>query len=306
MEYKDYYKSLGLGRNASQEEIRDAFRKLARQHHPDANQGDPGAEEKFKEINEAYQVLSDPEKRQKYDQFGANWEQFSRSGGRPEDFDWGRWSARPGSTTRINLEDLQDLFGGMGGGGMGGFSDFFETLFGGARSGQRAGRPAPRAQNVEQEVEISLEEAFTGASRQFQRPDGSRFEVSIPAGVKTGSKVRVAGKGGGSGDLYLKIKVLPHPQFEPDGINLKVTVSVDLYTAVLGGEVSVPTLERPVLLTIKPGAQNGQTLRLRGKGMPDARRKGERGDLLATLHVRLPEKLSPEEKSLFERLRGLA
>ncbi len=147
MEYKDYYKSLGVNRNASQDEIRDAFRKLARQYHPDTNKGDNTAEEKFKSINEAYQVLSDPEKRQKYDQFGANWEQFSRAGGRPEDFDWGRWSARPGSTTRINLEDLQDLFGGgIGGfgGGSGGFSDFFETLFGGVRGG---GRRQPRTLN---------------------------------------------------------------------------------------------------------------------------------------------------------------
>lgn len=302
MEYKDYYKSLGIGRNASQDEIRSAFRKLARRFHPDANEGDKRAEEKFKEINEAYQVLSDPDKRKKYDQFGANWEQFSRTGGRPEDFDWGRWSARPGSTTRINLDDLQELFGGGTGGMGGGFSDFFETLFGGVRGG---GRRQARPQSIEQDLEISLEEAYQGTRRTFQGSNGTRFEVSIPPGVKTGSKIRVAGKGGGGSDLFLKIRVRPHAKFKRQGRNLRVSVDLDLYTAILGGEVAVPTLGRPVMLTIKPGTQNGQTIRLRGKGMPDLKKRGESGDLLATLDVRLPEKLSPEERELFEKLRRL-
>ena len=301
MEYKDYYKSLGVNRNASQDEIRDAFRKLARRYHPDANKGDSSAEEKFKTINEAYQVLSDPEKRKKYDQFGANYEQFSRAGGRPEDFDWSRWSARPGSTTNINMEDLQDLFGGSFGGG-GGFSDFFETLFGGARGGST--RRAAPAQNVEQEVEITLEEAYSGTTRVFQSGDGSRFEASIPRGVKTGSKVRLAGKAGG-GDLYLKIRVAPHRTFTRDGNDLRISVEVDLYTALLGGEVSVRTLDRPVLLSIKAGSQNGQTIRLRGKGMPDLRKKDVFGDLLATLDIRLPTNLSAEEQAMFEQLRKL-
>jgi len=309
MEYKDYYNSLGISRNASKEEIRDAFRNLARQHHPDANEGDTRAEEKFKEINEAYQVLSDPDKRKKYDQFGANWDQYSRSGGRPEDFNWGDWSAGPGTYKRVNLDDLQDIFGGEGGFGAGGFSDFFETLFGGAR-GQRTARRPARGQNVDQAVEITLEEAFSGTERVFVSPDGSRFEVRIPKGVRTGSKVRVAGKGvgapGGSpGDLYLKIKVLPHHRFERKGKNLRVTVDVDLYTALLGGEVSVPTPERPVILTIKPVAQNGQTIRLRGKGMPDLRRPDERGDILATLRVQLPKHLNEEQKTAVEKLREM-
>ena len=310
MEYKDYYKSLGVNRNAGADEIRTAFRNLARQYHPDTNTGDQQAEEKFKEINEAYQVLSDPDKRKKYDQFGSNWEQYSRSGGRPEDFNWGDWSAGPGTYTRVNMEDLQDLFGGSQGGfGSGGFSDFFETLFGGARGARTARRPA-RGQNLEQAVEITLEEAFSGTERTFQSNNGSRFEVSVPKGVKTGSKVRVAGKGGGvpggsPGDLYLKIKVLPHSIFERQGNNLRVTVDIDLFTAMLGGEVSVPTLERSVLLTVKPVVQNGQTIRLRGKGMPDSRKKDLRGDLLVTLRVRLPENLKPEERELFERLQGM-
>jgi len=287
MEYKDYYNSLGISRNASKEEIRDAFRNLARQHHPDANEGDTRAEEKFKEINEAYQVLSDPDKRKKYDQFGANWDQYSRSGGRPEDFNWGDWSAGPGTYKRVNLDDLQDIFGG-----------------------QRTARRPARGQNVDQAVEITLEEAFSGTERVFVSPDGSRFEVRIPKGVRTGSKVRVAGKGvgapGGSpGDLYLKIKVLPHHRFERKGKNLRVTVDVDLYTALLGGEVSVPTPERPVILTIKPVAQNGQTIRLRGKGMPDLRRPDERGDILATLRVQLPKHLNEEQKTAVEKLREM-
>ena len=304
MEYKDYYKSLGVSRNASQDEIRDAFRKLARKYHPDTNKDDKTAEENFKLINEAYQVLSDPDKRKKYDQFGANWEQYARAGGQPEDFDWGQWSARPGSSTRINLEDLQDILGGgLGGmGGGGGFSDFFETLFGGARGGAR--RPQA-AQNVEQEVEVTLEEAFAGATRIFQGTDGSRFEVSIPKGVKTGSKVRIAGKGGGRGDLFLKIRVKPHSSFQREGNNLRVNVSVDLYSALLGGEVSVPTMGRPVILTIKAGAQNSQTIRLRGKGMPDLRKKDVRGDLLVSLDVQLPSELNDEEIELFEKLRKL-
>ena len=302
MEYKDYYKILGVSRNASQEEIRDAFRKLARKYHPDKNKGDASAEEKFKEINEANQVLSDPEKRKKYDQFGSNWEQYSRAGGRPEDFDWSRWGARPGGT-RVNVEDI---FGGMGGGG---FSDFFETLFGGGfRSAQQR---QVRGQNAEQELEITLEEAYRGTTRIFQGVDGKRFEVTIPPGVKTNSKVRVAGKGGdsptggASGDLFLKIKVRPHPTFTREKNNLRVTLPVDLYTAILGGEVSVPTLDRPVVLTIPAGTANGKTIRLRGKGMPNTRKKNDFGDLLVTVQVKLPDKLSDKERKLFEQLREL-
>jgi len=308
MEYKDYYKSLGVPRGASQEEIRKAFRALARKHHPDANKGEKKAEEKFKEINEANQVLSDPEKRQKYDQFGSQWEQYTRSGGRSEDFDWGRWSSRKSGRT-MSPEDLQDIFGGQGG-GLGGFSDFFETLFGGAGGGARAGRPAPRAPRLEQEIEISLEEAYRGTTRLFQGEEGKRFEVNIPKGVQDGGRVRVAGKGGPArsgqpaADLFLKIKVLPHDAFSLEKKDLHLTLAVDLYTAVLGGEVSVPTLDRPLVLTIPPGTKNGRVFRLRGKGMPDPK-QGEAGDLFVEVEIRLPERLSEEEQSLFEKLRTL-
>ncbi len=310
MEYHDYYKSLGVSKNATQEEIRDAFRRLARKYHPDANQGDKRAEEKFKEINEAYQVLSDPEKRKKYDQFGQHWQQYARAGGRPEDFDWGRWAGGPGTYTRtVNVEDLRDIFGEGGLGGIGGFSDFFETLFG--RGAGRARTQPLRGQDIEQGVEITLEEAYHGASRIFERADGSRMEIKIPKGVRTGSKVRVAGqggqgaRGGQAGDLYLKIRVLPHPVFTRRKDDLRVTVPLDLYTAILGGEVEVPTMERPVKLKIPPLTANGKTFRLRGKGMPKLRKPHEHGDLLATVEIKLPDKLSEEEKRLFEQLREL-
>jgi curved DNA-binding protein len=310
MNYQDYYQTLGVNKNASQDEIRDAFRKLARQYHPDVNQGDKSSEEKFKQINEAYQVLSDPDKRGKYDQFGSAWQNYTRDGGRPEDFNWGQWASRGGggATRTVNVEDLGDIFGGVGG-----FSDFFETLFGrgaggvpgGMSSRTRAGR------DTEQEVEVTLEEAFHGASRVFERPDGTRMEIKIPKGVRTGSKVRVAGQGakttygGPPGDLYLRIKVAPHPIFTREKEELLVTVPVDLYTALLGGEVEVPTLSRTVQLKIPPLTQNGKTFRLRGLGMPSPKKSEAFGDVLATVEVKLPKKLSAEEKQLLEQLRAL-
>ncbi|NUM44289.1 MAG: DnaJ domain-containing protein [Anaerolineales bacterium] len=311
MNYQDYYQTLGVSKNASQDEIRDAFRKLARQYHPDANQGDKTLEEKFKQINEAYQVLSDPDKRSKYDQFGSAWQNYTRGGGRPEDFNWGQWASRGGGSTRtVNMEDLGDLFGG---GGIGGFSDFFETLFGRSAGGAPGGVPSRMrtGRDTEQEVEITLEEAFHGAARVFERPDGSRMEIKIPKGVRTGSKVRVAGQGnkttygGMPGDLYLRIKVAPHPLFKREKDDLLVSVGVDLYTAILGGEVEVPTLKQTVQLKIPALTQNGKTFRLRGKGMPVSPKAETFGDLFATLEVRLPKQLTEQERQLFEQLRHL-
>lgn len=328
MEYKDYYKILGVNKNASEKDIKRAYRKLARQYHPDVNPNDKAAEEKFKDINEAYEVLSDPEKRKKYDQFGSQWQQFQRHGGRPEDFDWSQWATGPFGgrtyTRTVSPEELEEILGrGFGGGG---FSDFFEMLFGGmGRRGstgatgfedlfgdlrQRQARSA-QGRDIEQPVEITLEEAFRGTTRMLQREDGSRLEVKIPRGVRTGSRVRVAGQGmrgaGGqpAGDLYLKIKVAPHRVFERDGDDLKTHVPVDLYTAVLGGEVQVPTLERSVMLTIPPETSNGRTFRLRGLGMPNLRNPDRRGDLYATVDVQLPKKLTEKEKQLFRQLRDM-
>ena len=312
MEYKDYYKILGVDRTASEKDIKSAFRRLARQHHPDVNPNDPGAEERFKEINEAYEVLSDPEKRRKYDQLGADWRRWQQTGGRPGDFDWSRWSAgEPGGGVHVRYgtpEDLEDLFGGGSP-----FSDFFSQIFGGMGAGSGGGgfqyeiRPH-RGQDYEQPVEITLGEAYAGTSRILQR-DGHRVEIKIPPGAKTGTRVRMSGEGGSgvgggpAGDLYLRLKVLPDQQFDRKGDDLYTAVSVDLYTMVLGGEVPVPTMAGAVVLSIPAGTQNGRTFRLRGKGMPRLRQPDQRGDLYVKAEVRLPTHLGPREQELFEELR---
>jgi curved DNA-binding protein len=317
MEYKDYYKILGVSKDANEKDIKKAFRRLARQHHPDVNPDDPQAEERFKELNEAYEVLSDPEKRRKYDQLGSDWQRFQRSGGQPGDFDWGRWSAGgPGDRVHVRYgtpEDLDDLFGGGSP-----FSDFFSQIFGGMGTGRAAPggggfqyemRPQ-RGQDYEQSVEISLEEAYHGTTRMLQK-DGQRLEVRIPKGAKTGTRVRMTGEGGSgaaggpAGDLYLRVRVLPDPRFERREEDLHTTVTADLYTMVLGGEVQVPTMNGNVVLTIPPGTQNGRTFRLRGKGMPRLRSAEQHGDLYAKVEVRLPTQLTPEQRSLFEQLRSL-
>lgn len=320
MEYKDYYQTLGVSKTASADEIKKAYRKLARQYHPDVNPGDKAAEERFKNINEAYEVLSDAEKRQKYDQFGAQWRQYERAGGRPEDFDWARWTAQPGGartyTRSVSPEEFEQMFGGQAGG----FSDFFEALFGsGFRRGgtpfgeqdfYQSARPR-QGRDTEQPMEISLEEAFHGTTRILQYEDGRRLEAKIPRGARTGSRIRLSGQGqpgmagGAPGDLYLRIEVTPHPVFQRDGDDLRVTVPVDLYTAVLGGQVEVPTIERQVRLTIPPETQNGKVFRLSGLGMPNLRNPERRGDLFATIEVRLPQGLSSQERALFEQLRDV-
>ncbi|MBL7161477.1 MAG: J domain-containing protein [Anaerolineales bacterium] len=320
MNYKDYYKTIGVDRNASQDEIKKAFRNLARKYHPDMNKGDnaKAAEEKFKEINEANEVLSDPDKRQKYDQFGAHWQQYGRAGGRPEDFNWDPWQRQGAggfNTRTMSQEELEQIFGGIG--GMGGFSDFFETLFGGAGRGggidfgQRRVRRSQRGQDAEHTVEITLEEAHRGASRLLQWEDGRKIEASIPPGVKTGSKVRLRGQGqrgamgGQSGDLFLKVKVLPHPLFKRDGDNLRTNVPVGLYDLVLGGEVEAAAIDQRIKLTIPPETENGKTFRLRGLGMPNARDPKKVGDLLVKVNVLLPKKLSAKEKELFKQLHDI-
>jgi curved DNA-binding protein len=315
MEYKDYYQSLGVAKDANTEAIKRAYRKLARQYHPDMNPGDKGAEERFKEVTEAYEVLSDPDKRQKYDQFGSQWQQYSRAGGQPEDFNWQQWGGMPGGgqTRTMSPEEFEQIFG-QGMGGSGGFSDFFEMLFGqmggqGRRTsgfgGQRpvgGRRPAARPP-VEQAIQITLEEAFQGATRMLQWSDGRQIEAKIPPGVRTGSKVRL--RDPAAGDIMLKVEVLPHVQFQREGDNLRVTVPVDLYTAVLGGEITAPTLERSLVLTIPPETPNGKQFRLRGKGMPKLRQPDQRGDLIATVETQIPTNLSDDEKALFEQLRQL-
>ncbi|HSQ28142.1 MAG TPA: J domain-containing protein [Anaerolineales bacterium] len=321
MEYKDYYNTLGVSKNADATEIKKAYRKLARKYHPDMNQGDKTAEDKFKEVNEAYEVLSDPDKRKKYDNFGSQWQQYSSSGGRPEDFDWSQWNTgQPGGTysRTISPEELEQMFGGS----FGGFSDFFETLFGGGYGrrptgqgpgfgGRERSMRSQRGRDAEHTLQISLEDAYRGTTSSLQWQDGRRIEAKIPPGVRTGSRVRLGGQGesgqagGQAGDLYLKIEVLPHPLFQRDGDDLTVNLNIDLYTAILGGKVNVPTLDRPVELTVPPGTANGKKFRLRGLGMPNLRNPEQRGNLYASAQVQLPQNLSKEEQQLFEQLRDL-
>ncbi|MBN1218932.1 MAG: J domain-containing protein [Anaerolineae bacterium] len=308
MEYKDYYKILGVDKNASTDEIKKAYRKLARKYHPDVNPGDEKAEGKFKEINEANEVLTDPENRAKYDRLGTSWNAYQRTGG-TGGFDWGQWVSGF-DTGSGGYVDLNDFLSGLRGSRSGGFSDFFEAIFG--SMGQA--RPAPRrGQDYHQQIEISLDEAFKGTSRVLNIGD-RRIKVKIPKGAKTGTKVRVRGEGatgqgeGGKGDLYLEIKVAGHPSYERVGDDLYAELPVDLYTAILGGEAIVPTFRGKVKLKIPPETQSGRTFRLRGQGMPRLGQDEERGDLYAKVMVQLPKNLTPEEIELFEELadiRGL-
>lgn len=311
MEYKDYYQILGVSKKASEKEIKRAYRKLAQQYHPDKNPGNNTAEEKFKAINEAYEVLSNAENRSKYDQLGQNYHRYQQMGGNPNDFDFSQWFNAGGANQyqRVNV-DFGDLFGGSGG-----MSDFFNAIFGGglrqrgtAGMDEMLGRRAA-ASHLEQPIEITLEEAYHGTTRTFSQ-NGDQFTAKIPAGAKTGSKIRLRGKGnpgpgGHRGDLYLVVKVLPHPTIKRVGNNLHVTVKVDAITAILGGKVPVPTLSGPVNLTIRPGTQGGQTHRLKGKGMPHLRDSNQKGDLLAKIHIRIPKKLSEKERDLYEQLARL-
>jgi curved DNA-binding protein len=317
MEYKDYYQTLGVSRDADEKEIKRAYRRLARQWHPDVNPGNDEAEERFKDINEAYEVLADPEKRRKYDQLGADWRRWQQASGRPGGFDWSRWTTDPGEGgQRVHVrystpEDIEDLFGGGSP-----FSDFFSQIFGGMGGGATPGgydyrvRPQ-RGQDFEQEVEVSLREAYQGTTRTLQK-DGRHLEVKIPAGSRTGTRIRMAGEGGPgdgggeTGDLYLRVKVAPDPQFERRDGDLYVTVPVDLYTAILGGQVRVPTLSGPVMLSIPAGTQNGRVFRLRGKGMPSLRQEDLYGDLYAKVDIQVPTQLTSRQRELFEELRRVS
>jgi len=311
--YKDYYSVLGVSRDATQKDIKRAYRKLARQYHPDVNPGDKDAEERFKEINEAYEVLTDPEKKAKYDRLGSSWQQYQQTGGEPGGFDWSAWFA-PGAQggaqrqTRSEYVDLNDLFGA------GGFSDFFQSLFGGGgrpgASGARQAMMRP-GRDIEQPVEITLQEAYRGTTRILQIGN-RRLEVKIPRGVRTGSRVRVSGEGepgsngGAPGDLYLVVQVAEAPDYRLEGDTLIRRLPVDLYTLVLGGEVTFETLDgRKLALRIPPETKPGRTFRLRGQGMPRLKNPNEYGDLLVEVYPVIPQHLSEQERALFRQLAEL-
>ena len=325
MEFKDYYTTLGVAKTASEKEIKQAFRKLARKHHPDVNPGDKAAEAKFKEINEAYEVLGDPAKRKKYDELGANWrmyEQAAATGSGGAGPFGGHWNANvggsPGGFRTMTQDEMEELFGNQNP-----FSDFFTTFFGGGgfeaespgraargRSRQRAGR------DVEHELELTLEDAYHGTTRRFAlKHDGHarNVDVRIPAGVGDGSRVRVSGEGeqgvGGAaaGDLYLRVRLAPHPVFERKGRDLYVKVPLPVTTAVLGGEAEVQTLAgKPARLRIPPLTQNGQVFRLKGFGMPAVGKVDDKGDLYGRVDVQLPAQISPEERAHYEALAKLS
>ncbi len=330
MKYQNYYKILGIAEDASEDQIKKAFRKGARKYHPDVNPDNPEAEENFKILNEAYQVLSEPEKRKKYDQFGSQWKEHSQTGGQPDDFNWSQWSSgpatnqAPGQQTRtVSPEEFEQIFG-QGGGG---FSDFFETLFGAsAARGGRTGagfqqretyqpfggnRAVQQGQDMETPVNISLEEAYHGTSRIIQKGPGDKVKAKIPPGVRTGSRVRLKGKGqpvpGGQspGDLFLNVDVASHPDFERKGDDLQVSIPVDIYTLLLGGNIEVKTPGKTVRLDIPPETQNQTRFRLRDIGMPTLDRKNNRGDIYVQVSAILPENLTEEEREQFKALQKL-
>ncbi|SHJ82500.1 curved DNA-binding protein [Malonomonas rubra DSM 5091] len=319
MDFKDYYKILGVDRQADEKEIKKAYRKLARKYHPDVNPADSTAAAKFQDVNEANEVLSDPEKRKQYDLLGSQWRQYRQSGGTAEDFNWGA-STSDGpqnySYRTLDPEEFEELFGSGGG-----FSDFFTNLFGGAdRQQPHAGKggqkfyhqPQPRrGGDFEHPLQVTLEEAFHGTKRVLEWEGGRKIDVKIPPGVKTGSRVRLKSQGGAgssggqAGDLYLTIEVTPDKRFLRDNDDLKTSVSADLFTMLLGGKISVPGIDRKVNLTIPPETKNGRVFRLNGLGMPKIKQPDQRGDLYVAVDVKLPEKLTTEEKSLIEKWKSI-
>jgi curved DNA-binding protein len=307
MDYKDYYKILGVERSASDQDIKKAYRKLAMKYHPDRNPGNKQAEEKFKEMNEAYQVLSDANKRARYDQLGDSYFNYQQSGGKPDGFNWEQWYAsqpQGGGARRVDVGDIGDLFGG------GGFSDFFRAIFGemsggGYTTSTRSGGRSTSLRPVEQPIPISLMEAYNGTSRMIQLGD-RRLEVKIPKGAHTGTKVRVpAGSAPGmQSDLYLVVDITPDGRYERKENDLYTDVNIDLYTAVLGGQANVQTPAGSVVLTIPAGTQSSQTFRLSGRGMPVLKSPSNFGDLLVRAKISIPRNLSEEEKELFRQLAG--
>ncbi len=314
MDYKDYYKILGVAKSASQEEIKKAYRKLAMKYHPDKNKDDKKAEERFKEIGEAYEVLKDPEKRKRYDQLGANWKQYAGAGAGGYDFSQFRNGSSNGGSYFFE-SDLGDIFGGSGHG----FSDFFNAFFGNTDSGMGGGfsgfshgarsHSGQKGRDYKVEMEISLAEAYQGASR-IINIQGKKLRTSIKPGSFDGQELRIRGKGGQAynggapGDIYIKIKVKPEPGYELKGQDIIYKVDVDLYTAILGGKVVLNTVAGNMNINIPKGTQPGNKLRLKGKGMPAFGNNGNAGDLYVLINVEIPRNLSEDELKIFRKLKS--
>ncbi|WP_337872805.1 J domain-containing protein [Ignavibacterium sp.] len=311
MEFKDYYKILSVDKNATQEEIKRAYRKLAMKYHPDRNTGDKSAEEKFKEITEANEVLSDPEKRKKYDTLGANWKQYEHAGHGFDDFFTQFGGAQSGGGRTYNFSgNLGDLFGNLGG-----FSDFFESFFGSRGRRQQGGftthdftQQSDSGIDLEADLNITLEEAFSGGER-IINVDGKKVKIKINPGTKDGQKLRLRGLGRSKtsssqrGDLYLNIHILQHPFYEIKDSSLYYNLDIDLYTAVLGGKEYIKTLDgKTISINIPEGADSGSILRLKNLGM---QKESGRGDLFVRINVTVPKNLSEEEKQLFGKLQSL-
>jgi curved DNA-binding protein len=306
MNYKDYYSILGVAKEATTDEIKTAYRKLALRYHPDKTKGDKAANEKFVEINEANQVLSDPEKRKKYDQFGADWKRYEEAGAQQGGFDWSKYAGGAGGSQkqRMSAEDFESMFGS------GEDVDLFELLFGARGGRRRATRTAAfKGEDLNAETTVSLEEAYHGSTRLI-RLAGQTISVRIPPGIADEQVLRIAGKGmdginGGPGDLYLIVKIAPHPEFHRKGNDLYRDVPVELYTAMLGGKALIKTPKGAVKVDIPKETPNHKVLRLRGLGMPVFGAKNTFGDLFVTVDIQLPDHLTPEETELFGKLAAL-
>jgi len=324
MDFKDYYVGLGVSPDADEKTIKKAYQKLAKKYHPDVNPGDKAAEAKFKDAMEAYQAISDPEKRRKYDELRQDYQQWKTRGGRG-DYNWDRWQSNPSGGTggsqshTMSPEDYAEMFGGSrrsggsSGSGEEGYSDFFSAFFGGGGgqgrgfSGGSTVRRARAGQDHEVEVQVTLEETYNGTTRLI-RTGEKQIEAKIPKGVRTGSKVRLTGQGGPGisggpgGNLYLNITVSPHARFARDGDDLRADLPIDFYKAVLGGEVSILTFGGEVILKIPPLSQSGKKFRLKGKGMPNLDNPLQQGDLFVELSIVLPEGMSEQEITILRDL----
>lgn len=328
MEYKDYYKTLGVPRDASQDEIKKKYRKMAAKFHPDKNPGNKKAEKKFKEVGEAYEVLKDPEKRKLYDKVGSDWKKYEQAGASADDFNWQQYAGRSGGGRQHVNINMDDIFGagGQSAGGGSPFSSFFETLFGGGqygnggdpfggaqtRQGYSTGtrrRASPTVTDSEAVVRVDLADVLTGAEKQL-RIGGEKMKVKIPAGIEDGKRLKLKGKGqagpgGRRGDLYLKIKITEPEGFERKGKDIIQTVDLPVHKAALGGALTVDTLEGKVKLNIPEGTQSGKMFRLAGRGVPEFNKPGNRGNYYVKVSLQLPDQLTSKEKELYKKLSEL-